>query len=316
MLDELGDLAEGQNEKGIVQTSRRDLPNDLEDILFGPDASVHLEDGVPTRCSNLGRELGVQSTNLLLVGGGQCSVVSRKVEGFHDPFSSHERLGGGLADLGRLNPAGLAIDTAVGCDLQLVSVASAVRVGVVKLLELALALLLQEKLGGKGQDRGGAGRRSRSTYRLVRLLPDTNRLVVRTGDDKVPAVGDGEGPNLSRVTSELLDALELEASEGQLCSAPVSSEMKSHLISIPVLDHPVLADAPEKVGALLEGDAHDALLVGEERPVAISKVETPNLDVLVGRAGYDELVVVRDVEGKNGELFGGDVRRGRSEAAK
>lgn len=100
VFDELGDLAEGQDEKGIVQACRRDLPRDLEDILLGSNASIHLEDGVPTRYSNLGRHLGVQSASLLLVSGGEGSVVRREVEGLHDPLSGHEGLGGGLADLG------------------------------------------------------------------------------------------------------------------------------------------------------------------------------------------------------------------------
>jgi hypothetical protein len=47
------------------------------------------------------------------------------------------------------------------------------------------------------------------TYRLVRLLPDSDRFVVRAGHDKVRLVTDCEGPDLARVARELLDAFEL-----------------------------------------------------------------------------------------------------------
>lgn len=52
----------------------------------------------------------------------------------------------------------------------------------------------------------------------------------------------------------------------------------------------------------LERDLHDAFFVSEERAVAISKVESPDLDVLVGRAGDDELRVGGNVEGEDGKL--------------
>lgn len=68
------------------------------------------------------------------------------------------------------------------------------------------------------------------------------------------------------------------------------------------------------MSSLLEGDAHDALLVRKKGPVAVPEIETPNLDVLVGRAGDDELVVVRDVKREDRELFGGKVSRGHREA--
>jgi hypothetical protein len=47
------------------------------------------------------------------------------------------------------------------------------------------------------------------TNRLIRLLPDANRLVVRTGNDEVRPLTDRERPDLTGMTSELLDALEL-----------------------------------------------------------------------------------------------------------
>jgi hypothetical protein len=42
--------------------------------------------------------------------------------------------------------------------------------------------------------------------------------------------------------------------------------------------------------------------VSEERTVAVSKVEAPDLDVLVGGTGDDEFAVGGDVEGEDGEL--------------
>lgn len=56
------------------------------------------------------------------------------------------------------------------------------------------------------------------------------------------------------------------------------------------------------MAAALERDLHDALVVRKERAVAVAKVEAPDLDVLVGRAGDDELRVGRDVEREDGEL--------------
>lgn len=46
-------------------------------------------------------------------------------------------------------------------------------------------------------------------YRLIELLPDTDRLVVRAGDNELAVMADGESPNLAVVTFQLLDVLEL-----------------------------------------------------------------------------------------------------------
>lgn len=50
----------------------------------------------------------------------------------------------------------------------------------------------------------------------------------------------------------------------------------------------------------LKRNLHDALLVRKDRLVAIAKVETPDLDVFIGRAGDDEFRVGRDVHGEHG----------------
>lgn len=93
-------------------------------------------------------------------------------------------------------------------------------------------------------------------------------------------------------------------------STPVPLDRKqnarrSYLVTVPVFDHLVLSDGPEEVAAGLESDLHDALVVREEGPVAVAKVETPDLDVLVRRAGHDQLRVGRDVECEDRKLSRG-----------
>jgi hypothetical protein len=83
---------------------------------------------------------------------------------------------------------------------------------------------------------------------------------------------------------------------------PHRKALITHLVSIPVLDHPILAHRPETMGPLLKRDLHDRVVVREYRAVTIAKVHTPDLDVLVGRAGGDEFRVGGDVEGEDGEL--------------
>lgn len=76
----------------------------------------------------------------------------------------------------------------------------------------------------------------------------------------------------------------------------------THLVAVPILDHPVLPNAPEQMTAPLKRNLHDRLVVREERAVAVSEIEAPDLDVLVGGAGDDQFRVGRDVEREDGEL--------------
>ena len=94
-------------------------------------------------------------------------------------------------------------------------------------------------------------------------------------DDELAMVADGKRPYLAVVALELLNEFEL--------------------VAVPVLEHLVFAYGPEVMRRLplaltrvvtLEGDLHNALVMGEERFVAIAKVEAPDLDVLVGGARY------------------------------
>lgn len=73
----------------------------------------------------------------------------------------------------------------------------------------------------------------------------------------------------------------------------------THLVAIPVLDAAILANRPEVVAVLLERHLHDALIMGKDRLVTISKVKTPDLDVFVGRASGDQLGIGGDVKGEN-----------------
>lgn len=103
------------------------------------------------------------------------------------------------------------------------------------------------------------------------------------------------------VTVHLLNELELKDEKdqrkaSQSASAPQERERSdAHLVSVPVLDTAVLSYRPEVVRPLLERDLHDAVVVRKERLVAVSKVKTPDFDVLVGRARNEELRVGRDV---------------------
>jgi hypothetical protein len=56
------------------------------------------------------------------------------------------------------------------------------------------------------------------------------------------------------------------------------------------------------MGFGLKCDLHYAFIVCEYRFVAVTKVKTPNLDILIRRAGDDQLRVVRDVHTQHREL--------------
>lgn len=49
------------------------------------------------------------------------------------------------------------------------------------------------------------------TYRLVKLLPYTNRLVMRASGDELSVIADGQCPNLAMVPLELLNELKFVA---------------------------------------------------------------------------------------------------------
>jgi hypothetical protein len=104
----------------------------------------------------------------------------------HNPLSGHERLGSLF--LHRLNFCSVGVAIFPGDFVLRIEVFREVRI--VHRFQLALALFLEEE-------------------RLVRLLPDADRLVVRASDDKVALVGNGEGPHLAVVAVQALDKLEL-----------------------------------------------------------------------------------------------------------
>eukprot|EP01046_Picozoa_sp_COSAG06_P064982 COSAG06_NODE_15756_length_1047_cov_1.199367_2_plen_64_part_01 len=61
------------------------------------------------------------------------------------------------------------------------------------------------------------------------------------------------------------------------------------LVAVPVLDHLILASTEEVVSARDKAQRHDGVVVGKDRLVAIAKVKSPDLDVLVGGTGDDHL---------------------------
>jgi hypothetical protein len=128
----------------------------------------------------------------------------------------------------------------------------------------------------------GKGHASAKTHRLVRLLPDADRPVVRARDNKLCLLRDRDRPDLAVVAVHLLDELKL--------------------VTVPVLHRLVLADRPKVMAVLLERDLHDRVVVRKQRLVAVAKVKPPDLDVLVGRACDEQLRIGRDVHVEHRQL--------------
>jgi len=90
-------------------------------------------------------------------------------------------------------------------------------VGVVEELEFLLSFFLEEELKAEeeGETESGnrmmkeAKKREWETHRLVRLLPNSNRPIVRSRNDELPLSTNSQSPDLSMVTVHLLDHLEL-----------------------------------------------------------------------------------------------------------
>ena len=74
----------------------------------------------------------------------------------------------------------------------------------------------------------------------------------------------------------------------------------TYLVSVPVLDSLVFTNRPEVMTILLERNLHDRVVVSIDRPMTITKVHSPDLDILVGRPGDNQLRVGRNVERENG----------------
>lgn len=79
--------------------------------------------------------------------------------------------------------------------------------------------------------------------------------------------------------------------------------LSPYLVTIPIFQKLILADRPEVMRVSLESDLHNTFIVREDRFVTVSKVQAPYLDVLVGRARNYKLGVVRDIHGKNRQLW-------------
>ena len=63
----------------------------------------------------------------------------------------------------------------------------------------------------------------------------------------------------------------------------------TYFVSIPIFNHSILPNRPEVVTALLESHLHHRIVMCKDRSVAVAEFHSPNLDVLVGGAGDDEL---------------------------
>lgn len=96
-----------------------------------------------------------------------------------------------------------------------------------------------------------------------------------------------------------LDFLELERNEGvQEVSQPGNTDRSrtngdnTDLVSIPVFHHLVFANCPKVMGLFLKRDLHNRFIVREYGFVTVTKIETPDLNVLVGRTCHDQFGIV------------------------
>lgn len=212
------------------------------------------------------------------------------LECLHNLFTGHESVAGLLIDSSSLRRifvlTGL-VGSIHGVDKSLL----------VQILEFLFPLFFDEKLDQWSQYHPWQA--DQYTHLILQLLPNTDGLVMRPGYDKLPMVADRQSPDFAVVAIELLNVLELH---DLFSSERNASEGKAYPITIPVLEHLVLPDRPEIMRVLFERNLHDTFLVSENRSMAVAKVEAPNLDILVGRASYDELGVRRYVHSQNGEL--------------
>ena len=77
----------------------------------------------------------------------------------------------------------------------------------------------------------------------------------------------------------------------------------AHLVSVPVLEEPVLANSPKAMTVRLKRDLHNTVVVRKDGPMTITKVQTPDLDILIRRASDDEFRIERNVKGQDRQLL-------------
>ena len=132
------DVSERQHNQRVLETCVRDLCEHVEHVLFRSDVAHRLEKRVLLRWRHVlvpGLALG------LLVLAPGLSLVVCEVECLHDLLSGHEGLHRLLGHLGSLRIV-RTLALVRGGPVDRVG-----NVGVVQLLELLLALLLEEELG-------------------------------------------------------------------------------------------------------------------------------------------------------------------------
>jgi hypothetical protein len=72
--------------------------------------------------------------------------------------------------------------------------------------------------------------------------------------------------------------------------------MNDYLVSIPVLDIPVFTAREEVMRIGYEGNLHDTIIMSKDSFMAISKVQPPNLDILIRRSCDEQRIVVAYVQ--------------------
>lgn len=92
----------------------------------------------------------------------------------------------------------------------------------------------------------------------------------------------------------LLPYVPLFFSQFLLCSVLPAHKQSDHThldlekaVSVPLLDHVVLANAKDVMCVAGKANGRHCVLVRQERLVAVAKIQTPDLNILVGRAGKD-----------------------------
>ena len=106
---------------------------------------------------------------------------------------------------------------------------------------------------------------------LICLSPDTNALVTGDGHEVVTNTGHSDSPDLSEE----------------------SIKDKHFFISVSVnhLDFLVLGCCEDVMCLSDETDRCDGILVNEETLVDITELHTPDFEVLIGRAGREEVAI-------------------------
>ena len=67
------------------------------------------------------------------------------------------------------------------------------------------------------------------------------------------------------------------------------ADINANLVAVPVFDQLVLAHSPEVVRVRFKRNLHNAIVMCEQRSMAVAEIKSPDLDILVSRTRYNEL---------------------------